>query len=933
MTSSIRHGKIIRSRLFCLAVLSSLLALHGSFGQGSGQGTFSGLALQEIAFPIGGIGTGSISLGGRGDLRDWEIFNKPDKGSRLDYTFFAIWAQQGHLKPVARVLERRVLPPYRGGGHGVPQRLLSGLPRLREAEFRGEYPFATIKFRDPALPVNVELEAWNPFIPLNVDDSALPLAFFAWKLTNPSSDTVHVSVAASLSNPIGSRYANVKGERPGLGRNVNEYKEGVDVRGLFLYSEKVTPADPNYGSICLATTWKDLDAVTRWYRGGWWDQCHVFWDDFSDNGRVKNVRDTLASDEGRSDVGSLVLHAAIPPRGSVTLPVMITWYFPNRENYWNGEPDVRGKMMKNYVARMFGNAWDVAKYFVKNETRLESQTRAFHDALFNSTLPASVIDAVSSQMSTLKTNVCILLEDGSFFGFEGNSDNGGCCPMNCTHVWNYEQTVAFLFPQLERSMRETSFLHNTLPNGYMTFRTLIPLGDYWWKFKACADGQNGEIVRAYRDWKVSGDNEWLRKLWPNITKALEFAWKGCGDPPPEGFEWTKEQVSMPWDPDKNGVMEGEQHNTYDIEFYGPNTMTGSLYLAALKAASEMATAMGDAAKAEEYLKLFKEGSALYDQQLWAKDYYVQDVYVLKGLQVPKQLISPENEDCGPNCECKKTPGDKKPALDTTMVNVKYQYGTGCLSDQLLGQYLAHAVGLGYVLNSSHVRTAAKSMFDYNFKKRMADFANVQRVYALNEEAGLLLCSWPHGSRPALPFVYSDEVWTGIEYQVAAELIYDGWVNEGLEIVKGVRDRYNGLHRNPWDEEECGHHYARAMSSWAVLLALTGYRCDGPANRLDFTPAVSKENFRTFWSTGTGWGVFNQKSERAARNVGLKVGYGSVKLQTLALGNGSARVKNVKVMINGKPVPASINFEEGKTLIRLKEPAQLQQGGTLTASIQ
>ena len=925
------------SSFFHAAVLAVLLVIvHSSLAQADpqqGERVFSGSALQEIAFPLGGIGTGSVSLGGRGELRDWEIFNKPDKGGRLDFSFFAIWAQEGNLRPVARILERQFLPPYRGGGHGVPQRALSGLPRLQECEFTGEYPFARIKFKDKALPVQVELEAWNPFIPLNIDDSALPLAFFAWKLTNPSSDSARVSLAATLSNPVGVKYANVKGERPGLGGNVNEFRDGAGIRGLEFYSLKVRPDDPNFGSIGLVTTWDDLDVVTRWYRGGWWDQCHVFWDDFSDNGRVKNVRDTLSSDEGRSDVGSLVLHATIPPGGSITLPILISWYFPNRENYWNREADVRGRMMKNYVAKNFRNVWEVAGYFFKNRQRLEEQTRAFRDALFGSSLPAYVIDAVSSQMSTLKTNVCILLEDGSFFGFEGNSDAGGCCPMNCTHVWNYEQTLAYLFPQLERSMRETSFLHNTLPNGYMTFRTLIPLGDYWWKFKACADGQMGEIVRAYREWKLSGDTGWLKKLWPKIKLALEFAWKGCGDPPPAGFEWTKQQIAMPWDPDKNGMMEGEQHNTYDIEFYGPNTMCGSLYLAALKAAAEMAIALGEKDKSAEYNQLYLKGSELYDQQLWGKDYYVQNVYVLKGLEVPKHLLSPENENCGEDCECRKSPGGKKPALDTTWVIPKYQYGQGCLSDQLLGQYLAHVVGLGHVLSPDHVRTAVKSIYDYNFKKQMADFANVQRVYALNDEAGLLLCSWPHGNRPALPFVYSDEVWTGIEYQVAALLIHNGWVDEGLEIVKAVRDRYNGLHRNPWDEEECGHHYARAMSSWAVLLALGGYQCDALTGRLDFGPAVSSGSFRTFWSTGGGWGNFEEKSERGIRSVKVAVQFGGLKLQTLGLSTGSTRAKSVKVLINGKLTSASLAFEEGKTLIRFREPAQLQAGSVVTAALQ
>jgi len=890
------------------------------------------IELGEIAFPLGGIGTGSVSLGGRGDLRDWEIFNKPDKGSRMDYTFFAIWAQQGKQKPVARVLERQYVPPYRGSGHGVAQRLLAGLPRIQEVEFRGEYPFASIKFKDPSMPVRAELEAWNPFIPLNVDDSALPLAYFSWKLTNPTTDTVRVSLAASLFNPIGSRYTSVKGERPGLGRNVNEFKVTGDVQGLFLYSQKIKPEDPNFGSMGLSTTWTNIDVVTRWYKGGWWDQCHVFWDDFSDNGRIKNLRDTLASDEGRSDVGCIVLVATIPPKGSVTMPILLTWFFPNRENYWNGEPEVRGKMMKNYVAKRFGSAWEVAEYFFKNRQRIEEQTRAFHDALFGSVYPDYVLDALSSQLSTLKTNVCILLDDGTFFGFEGNSDNGGCCPMNCTHVWNYEQTLAYLFPQLERSMRETSFLHNTLPNGYMTFRTLIPLGNYWWKFKACADGQNGEIMRAYREWKLSGDTEWLKKLWPKIKLAMEFAWKGSGDPPPPGFEWTKEQVSVPWDPDKNGMMEGEQHNTYDIEFYGPNTMTGSLYLGALKASAEMARALGEHEKAEEYHSLYRQGSSLYDEKLWGKDYYVQDVYVLKGLQVPKHLIAPEREDCGQDCACKKTPGDKKPALDTSMVDVKYQYGKGCLSDQLLGQYLAHCIGLGHVLNPDHVRTAAGSIFKYNFRKRLGDFANVQRVYALNDEAGLLLCSWPDGNRPALPFVYSDEVWTGIEYQVAATLIYNGLVSEGLEVVRAVRGRYNGLHRNPWDEEECGHHYVRAMASWALLLALSGYQCDAVAGRLEFVPAMWKEVFTTFWSSGSAWGTFSDKAERGIRNVELRVGYGQLQLQTLALASGAMKAKSVKVLISGKSASASIGLQGGKILIRLEKPAQLHAGSVMSAAL-
>ncbi len=908
--------------LLCAAVASANPKETVSFHPGTRH--YTGAALKEIAFPLGGIGTGSVSLGGRGDLRDWEIFNRPNKGSHLDYTFFAVWAKPRHGTPVARVLERRALPPYRSSGFGLPESELLGLPRLEEAEFIGEYPFATIRFRDRALPVHAELTAWSPFIPLDVEASALPVAFFTWRFTNPTADTVDVSLSLSISNPIGRMYTNVKGQSPGLGKNLNRFVEQNSLRGLLLSSEKIDSTDVNFGTMAVATPWHNLNVQTRWYRGGWWDQCHVFWDDFSADGMMREVRDTLASPEGSSDVGCLVLRATVPPHGEASLPVMLTWYFPNRENYWNREEQVRGRVMRNYVARNFRDAWQVAAYCSDHLERLREGTGAFHEALFASTLPPYVLDAVSSQMSTLKTNVCMLLEDGTFFGFEGIGDHDGCCPLNCTHVWNYEQALAYLFPSLERSMRETDFLHNTLPNGYMTFRTLVPLGEYWWKFKACADGQMGEIVRAYREWKLSGNTPWLKKLWPSVMRALEFAWKGSGTPPPAGLEWTKEQVSLPWDPDTNGVMEGEQHNTYDIEFYGPNTMTGSLYLAALKAGSEMAAAMGEPERAAFYERLFRRGSASYDRMLWNGEYYVQDVYVLKGLKVPANLESPAQDCSTPGC-CFVSRG-VKPTLDTVGgIMPKYQFGTGCLSDQLLGQYLADVAGLGPVLDAAHVRAALQAIYRNNFRTSMAGFANVQRVYALNDEPGLLLCSWPKGDRPALPFVYSDEVWTGIEYQVAASLIYHGLVDEGLAIVKGVRDRYNGERRNPWDEVECGHHYARAMSSWAILLALSGFHYDGAAGGMEFVPAVKSSRLSTFWSCGNGWGVFSQNRSGQRSTSSLALHDGNLTLNSFTLGHTGRKPSTVKVSLNGRDLPVAIEQDGSRVKIVFAEPASLKAG--------
>jgi len=877
---------------------------------------FSGKDLKMIAFPIGGLGTGNITLGGRGEIRELEIFNRPAKGKAPDFTFFSIWAEEQGKESVARILERQYFPPY-VAWMGIPRNQLPGVSRFNEVIFKGEYPFAYLTFEDEEVPLEVKLEAYNPFIPLAPDRSGLPAAVFNWKIKNVKASSVKVSLAFSMLNPIRTVDSS---SRQSFGKNLNQYIDEGGFRGVKMWSNRADEAALEYGSLAFVVTEKDVDVQTRWYRGGWWDNAHIFWDDFSDDGRIENVTDSEESPEGRSDVATLLVHLELKPGEERIVPFYLTWHFPNRENYWNREEEVRGKRFKNHYATKFRDAWDVARSLIKNGEELYRDTQTYHDVLFGSTYPSYVLDALSSQASSLKTNLVMRTEDGRLFAFEGLTDDSGCCPMNCTHVWNYEQTLAYLFPCLERTMRETDFLHNTFANGYQVFRTLMPLGKYWWTYKPCADGQMGNIVRVYREWKLSGDTEWLRKLWPKVKAALEFAWKGVGEVS-EDLKWQKDRLHLPWDPDKDGVMEGEQHNTYDIEFYGPNTMTGSLYLAALRAASEMAEAVGDKKKADEYFKIFQKGSKQYDSLLWNGEYYIQKVDVMEGLVVPENLRTPEKKCEGPACKGKESPGGKKDALGKGDIVPKYQYGEGCLSDQLLGQYLSHAAGLGYVLPKENVDKAVKSIFQHNFLKDLSRFSNVQRVYALNEEAGLLLCSWPKGERPALPFVYSDEVWTGIEYQVAASLIYSGHIDEGLTIVKALRERYCGLNRNPWDELECGHHYARAMASWAVLLALCGYQYDGTTGFIAFSPKINTENFSTFWSSGTGWGSFDLKGNE----VVLKVEYGSLKLAKLGLsrGYGFRSIKTLRVR-SGK-AGASLRSEKDLAVVYLDEPVELEPG--------
>jgi non-lysosomal glucosylceramidase len=280
-----------------------------------------------------------------------------------------------------------------------------------------------------------------------------------------------------------------------------------------------------------------------------------------------------------------------------------------------------------------------------------------------------------------------------------------------------------------------------------------------------------------------------------------------------------------WDQDKDGVLEGRQHNTYDIEFYGPNPLTGIMLLGALKAAEAMADRLGETAVAAQYRSIREQSAVRLDALLWNGEYY-------------RQLL--DDVDAHP-----------------------YQHGEGCLSDQMLGQLLAHVAHLGYLLPPERVRATLQAIYRYNFRQPLGNHVNLQRAYAFHDESGLLLCSWPKGGRPRQPFVYSDEVWTGVDYQVAAHLVYEGRVDEGLALVAATRKRHNGYRRNPWDEVECGHHYARWMASWALVPALSGFSCDVDRKVLRFAPAINRDAFRVVFSCGAGWGIYSQEADSAA----------------------------------------------------------------------
>jgi non-lysosomal glucosylceramidase len=842
--------------------------------------TYTGRELDEIAFPLGGIGTGTISLGGWGQLRDFEIFNRPHKGLSFDYTFFTLHARKGNDAPVTRVVQGPVGGGgFAGTGRGLNRMDGAGLPHFRSVEFVGAFPFARLNFDDPKMPLQVSLEAFNPFIPLNPDDSGLPVAVFHFHLANPTAEAVHATLFANLENKTGF---------PQVGGGVIEYFQRDGVHGLKMTTSKHAVDSPRYGTLALATSYPELYVQTHWFRGAWYDSLHRFWDQASE-GELTENRDPASLDDG-TDVGSIGLRVALAPGQSVLLPVWITWHNPNFEMYWSTQDPK--PLWKNYYATLHKDAVAVAEYVAHNHDVLESQTRAFGDALFSSTLPDAVLDAVSSQISILKTTTCLRLEDGTFYAWEGCDPQAGCCEGTCTHVWNYAQALPYLFPSLARSVRETDYAVNLGADGHMTFRMPLPLGTPAApSFHAAADGQMGGVLKVYREWLICGDDGWLGKLWPSVKKALEYAW-------------------LYWDRDKDGVMEGVQHNTYDIEFYGPNTMMGSYYLAALRAAEEMARQLGDERSAQQYRTLYESGRAKMDATLFNGEYYIQDV----RLEAQAQSSHDASVSYGG-----QSPDPSNPDYP------KYQYGQGCLSDQMIGQWYARMLNLGDLFDPHNVRTTMGAIFNYNWKHDLSQHANPQRIYAVNDEAGLVLATWPHGARPALPFVYCDEVWCGIEYQVASHLIYEGLIEEGLAIVKGVRDRHSGVHRNPWNEFECGNHYARSMASYALLLALADFTYSALEQALSFSPRVFPEDFACFFAVDSAWGLVKQFFGKGTKRAAVEIHAGALTLRQLTVG---FETPGSRVTLAGAPIEAMIEAAAGKTHIRFPQSATIGAGESL-----
>ena len=772
----------------------------------------SSVDVPHLAVPLGGIGTGNVALCADGSLRQWQLHNSGNHAGDLPFSFFAL--RTTRIEPpldLVRILQAAPIPASTKTPlvtDDVAPRwmheLLAEQGGVRRTTSSGTYPFVRLRYLDDELPVDVELEAFTPLVPLDVETSSLPVAMFTFRISNPGPIWVRGLLGAAVQNAVGwDGISPIDGvAAAGYGGNTNRVLREGDWTAVVLENGSLAPDDPRQGQMVLAADDARTAVFPQWRRP---EEFIAFLRAKAlAEGRARLELDRHTADPqrnapeaftGPSPAGStwntaLAVRFDLQPGEERVVRVLLSWSFPNRivnfEQFGPDRPEWGSSRfwLGNRYTTMHGNAEAVHRRVAHEWDELRAATSAWPETLDESSLDADAVQHLATQLSLIRSPTCFQTADGRFFGFEGvlgasttmwSGPFGGSCPLNCTHVWNYEQALAKAFPELERSMRETELDVMQAPNGSIPHRVIVPLylRQLWDEpiggpVEPALDGMLGTVLKTYREVRNGAGLDWLRTYWPRILKLLNH-------------------VEANWMRDETGMLSGVQPSTHDIDLCGHNPFMGTLWLAALRAAEESARLIDDDASVGRFRELFERASPAYDEALFDGEYYVQRL----------------------------APGDP----------VEFQWLDGCLSDQLIGQWWAHALDLGHLLPAEHVRSALRAIVRHNFRVGFRDFDHPYRVFADEDDSGLLLCTWPRGGRPEVPTRYADEVWTGVEYQVAAHCLWEGLEEEGLQILRAVWQRYDGRRRNPYNEIECGDHYARAMAGWSVLEALAGFRHD------------------------------------------------------------------------------------------------------------
>ncbi|MBN2711068.1 MAG: hypothetical protein JXR97_01340, partial [Planctomycetes bacterium] len=707
--------------------------MSDSFAGAGRYGVYRGENLAKVAFPLGGIGAGMVCLEGTGAISHVSLRHKPEVFN--EPLMFSALHVQGEGGNASRVLEGpvptwKIMFPwgreYHGSGGGGRNKTY-GLPHFADAEFSVRFPFATVALKDRNVPLDVTLTGWSPFIPGNSSDSSMPMGGLEYRFKNTSTKSIKAEYSFHSQNFMGVYALNKlpENERPASG--VRPIGGGFE-----LFQDGTGDAPWGQGSFCAASDDPETKVNCRWFRGGWFDPLTLVWKSVAKGETMDNPEFTEGDP---SPGGSLYVPLELEPGEEKTVRVRLSWYVPasnirigqgldDEEEKKKGEcssgcecgcSSAEKETHSPWYAGRFDSMAAVDSYWRSEYERMKNESKTFSDCFYNTTLPPEVVDAVAANLTILKSPTVMRQKDGRLWAWEGCCDDAGCCAGSCTHVWNYAQALPHLFPDLEQSLRETEFGENQDSRGHQNFRACLPIRPNTNSWHAAADGQLGGIMKIFREWRVSGDINWLRGMWVKVRASLDYC-------------------INTWDPDREGILKEPHHNTYDIEFWGPDGMCGSFYLGALKAAELMGAELGE--DVAEYTGLFEKGKRCLETELYDGEYFYQKIR-WSDLNAPDPVeASRKTNDWNVNYS-----NEARELLQKE--GPKYQYGAGCLSDGVLGAWMAEVCGVGEILDKEKVKSNLKAIFKYNFRRDLSEHANPQRpTYALGSESGLLLCSWP-----------------------------------------------------------------------------------------------------------------------------------------------------------------------------------------------
>lgn len=860
--------------------------LRSLFQRGEPRGC-SGQALSMIGMPVGGIGTGQLYLSGDGRL--WFFALNPqwrvNTGSSPD---------DGYAKPISA----NVRSPVRQGfvlrvGAGDVGRVWSldraGFP---ETSFSSRYPIGHVSYRTADCPVEASLEAFTPYIPLNLRDSSFPATILSFTVRNVSDRDQEVALSGWIENAICN---SAKDQAAGIRTNRKGQCSGASwVRCSAAVGEDAeAPLDQGEMALCLLGK-EPADFLKL---GAKKPASRLFDSPLPVAEASAPLKKNLFASLGRS--------WRLNPGESRTAVFVVAWRFEAAM-----EP-VFDKYRTNWYAKEWRSVEAVVQEIAQRFDDLAGATRLWAKTFYEeSTLPWWFLDRALATAATLQAEATTRFaeDDGVFHLMEGSR----CCNGNCTSVWSYAQTPARLFPELARLCRENIEFGAGWHDKAVADHAVGEIDHRWsgWQnslnpemkrfwFEA-ADGTSCAILRVLREHQMSADDQWLKSIWPRVRQ-------------------TTEHLIRRYDPDRDGVLQGWQNNTLEGQWYGDIAWTTLQYLAALRAASVLSRTLGNRADAARWEAVVAKGIRNIVKRTWQEDwgYFIQtrDPSALGRVGDFDGRPYAPDQNAGPQGSFE-----------------------GCLIDQLFGESWLRQVGLDPLLEARFRRRTLESIWKYNFVTDVGPYRHAHpagRWFAMEGDPGTLMCTFPFGGNKALKLGvkqyagYLNECMTGFEWQLASHMLWEEMVTEGLAVARAIYDRYDPRKRNPFNEVECGNHYSRAMASYGAYLAVCGYEYNGPAGMLGFAPRIQPEKFRAAFTAAAGWGTFSQKIADGRLRAVIEIKWGTLKLRVVKLRlPENVRLNTVEAQLAGRALDAKLTQDERAVVIKFDRPFVVRQGANV-----